>query len=356
MKSFDSEIPTFPAKDVAALRVRDEVALRSALAEVAPPFSDAMQAELIALGFVHKDAKVRKKAMALVKKHVLDHADFKTHYKSMAGQYQHVVAERVRAFPHRLQVSISRAIFFHRRMAGSLAFEHDAKFRQAVLAEMVAKAKREKESCVELGKVYWYWKQQHGWSTDFDHHALSPKLFAELAKLRTVHPFDGISLHGGSLRDLPKELKKAKPWLEELDLTYNPFDTVPSVVFELSNLKRLSLCGTDLTDISDDISKLKKLRSLDIGNGRKMKAIPASVCALGQLGHLRIGNGSIRKIPEAISGMKSLQVFEMSSTNIQKVPKGLGELPKLKKIVMHFCRLDTATVKAVVGSKVQVVG
>ncbi len=243
-------------------------------------------------------------------KDVLDHSAVKTHDRSRGGRSHPVVAERVRAFPHRLQVSISRAIFFHRRMAGSLAFEHDAKFRQAVLAEMVAKAKREKESCVELGKVYWYWKQQHGWSTDFDHHALSPKLFAELAKLRTVHPFDGISLHGGSLRDLPKELKKAKPWLEELDLTYNPFDTVPSVVFELSNLKRLSLCGTDLTDISDDISKLKKLRSLDIGNGRKMKAIPASVCALDQLEHLRIGNGSIRTTPAATSGLKPLQVFD----------------------------------------------
>ena len=147
----------------------------------------------------------------------------------------------------------------------------------------------------------------------------------------------------------------ARPWLKSLSLDFNPFTSLPDVVLECTNLERLELCGTEMADIPASISKLTKLRHLDIGNGKKMKTIPDAVCALDGLEVLRIGNGSIRSIPEAIGQMTSLRELQMQSTNVSKVPEALGALPKLKSIRMAFSsRLHPDKVKAVVGRGVAI--
>jgi len=355
MKDFKATVPSICSRAINAFRSEDPSAILDALSAIEAPFDEELEAELIALGYVHREAKVRKKAMGLVKKHVAAAADFKAAYGSMAGAAQHVVAERIRAFDHPYRLNIAKAVLFHRLMAASIPLEQDPAIRKELLAVMLGKAKREGEKEISLGEVYWYWKNSSGWATHLDLHELPGTLFAELGRLRKEYPFDGVSFHGGSLTALPDEMAKAKSWLKSLTLSWNPFETLPDVLFACTNLETLKLCGTALVDIPADIAKLKKLRHLDIGNGKKMKEIPASVCALGHVEVLRIGNGSIRKIPDAIGQMQSLRELQMQSTNITKVPASLGSLPNLKKIRMAFSRrLDRAKVKAIVGSGVKV--
>lgn len=56
--------------------------------------------------------------------------------------------------------------------------------------------------------------------------------------------------------------------------------TVPSGIFMLINLKTLVLCGSGYTSISDDISKLENLESINVSN-MKLTALP--VVAMGKL-------------------------------------------------------------------------
>lgn len=183
---------------------------------------------------------------------------------------------------------------------------------------------------------------------------LPPSLVDELARLRDRYPFDGLSLHGGSLTELPAELARARPWLRTLSLAFNPFATVPAVLWELTNLESLELLGTDLVDVPDDIARLTQLRSLDLGNMKKMKELPASVCALGHVEYLRIGNGSIRKVPDAIVGMTALRELELQSTQVAKLPAGLARMPNLKKVNVRWSKVPAETIAALEGAGIEV--
>ncbi len=99
---------------------------------------------------------------------------------------------------------------------------------------------------------------------------------------------------------------------------------------------------------------MPKLRSLDLGNGKKMKTIPASVCALDKLESLRIGNGSIRTIPDAIGGMTYLRELEMQSTRIAKLPPSMAKLPKLKTIKMKWSKVPQAATAALSAAGVTI--
>jgi Leucine-rich repeat (LRR) protein len=72
------------------------------------------------------------------------------------------------------------------------------------------------------------------------------------------------TIHGGSLTELPDEIVAAKPWLKSLSLAFNPVTKIPDILWELTNLEELTLLGTDLGDIPDDIARLPNLRRLDI--------------------------------------------------------------------------------------------
>jgi hypothetical protein len=354
MQPFRAEVPNVASAAIQPFR-GEASAIIAAIAGVTPPLSAELEAELIALAYVHQDPGVRKKAMPEVTKHIGDAAAFKKAYGSMAGATQHVVAERIRAFDHPLQLGVAKAVLFHRMMAASIPFERDPEVRAKILEVMVDNAKREGESELALGSVYWYWENESGWASDFELHQLPDGFFGELTKLRERHPFRRISIHGGELTDLPSELAAAQPWLESLSLAFNPFTVLPDAVFECTNLETLELCGTELTDIPPAIAKLTKLRCLDIGNMKKMKTIPDSVCALDKLEVLRIGNGSINSIPEAIAGMTSLREIEMQSTSITKLPAAIATLPALKRLNRRFSsRLEVEAVRALVGSGVEV--
>lgn len=362
MKKFRAVVPDFGSKAIAPLRVGsgaqkklDPQKTLDELKVLRPPFDEEMQAELIALSFVHTNAKVRKKAMSVAKQHIPDVADFKAAYKSLANVGGYIVDERVRAFEHPLQVAVAMAMAFYRQFALSVPFEKDKRFRAAILDIALQRAKRDGERSIKLGEIYWYWTGSQGSATGLDLHQLPPGLFAELGRLRKRYAFAGLSIHGNSLTALPDEIKKAKSWLKHLELNYAKFKVFPEVIFQLTNLESLEIVGTSLDDIPDGITALKKLRFLDIGNQRKMKEIPASVCRLDRLESLRIGNGSIRRIPEDIGQMKSLRTLEMQSTQITKLPKSMADMPNLKTVKMRFCgRLTKAKARESLGSGVRV--
>jgi len=355
VKAFRSEVPSICSDAVKPLRTRDEVALVGALGAVKPPIAADVAAELVVLAIAHRDADVRKKASALATKHVKDLAKFKGIYKTLANAEPWVLAARVRAFKHPYRLDIAKAIMFHRRAAGGIPFEQDAAIRGALLDEIVARAERDGEPDLQFGEVYLEWDEHGGKSMGVDLHELPAALFGELAARRKRYPFSGLSFESCSLDDLPAELANTKSWLKSLNLGYNAFAKLPPVLWKLENLETLVLFGTELADIPPDIAKLKKLRSLDIGNMKKMKEIPASVCKLDRVEYLRIGNGSIHKVPDAIGGMKSLRELELQSTQVRKLPPILFDMPSLKKVNVRWSKVDDATVEklAAAGKEVE---
>lgn len=354
MQPFEAPLPDFSSPAVKPLRTKDAAALAAAIAALKPPFAPDVAAELVALAYAHVDANVRKKAGALVTKHVPDAAAFKAAYKTLANAQQHVMEERVMAFDHPYRLDIAKAVLFHRMMCATLPFEEDAATRGAILDIIVDTAKREGETDLNVGQVYWYWRDESGWATYMKPRALPVALFEELAQRRERHAFDGLTFHGGGMTTLPAEMVQVKPWLKKLSLAFCPMTTVPEVVWELENLEELELLGTEMVDVPAGIARLPKLRRLDLGNMKKMKTVPESVCALGKLEWLRIGNGSINKVPEGVTRMSGLREIELQSTSVSKLPAGMAKMPSLKKVNVRWSKVDDATVAALVEAGIEV--
>ncbi len=360
MKKFVAAAPDLGSKAVAAFRTGDDDQTLAALAAGGPPFDAEVSAELVAIAYAARSSMahprggdLRKRAKQLVDKHVAGARAFAAAFKGI-GNRTHELDHRIRELDHPLRLAVAKAIAFHTWQALSVPFAEDAEFRGEILDLVIANAKRDKKTELSFGEIYTEWHGSHGAATSTNLHVVPGALAKELTARRSAYKFTGLSFWGCSLTDLPASLAKAKAWLTELQLGFNPLAKVPKVVFELTNLEELSLLGTELEDIPDGILKLKKLRRLDLGNGKNMQSIPESVCAHDQIRELRIGNGSIKLVPAAIAGMKSLEVLELQSAGkITKLPDEIATLPNLRLVKAKWSRLNPAKTRALLPKRVK---
>mmetsp|Transcript_13960 Transcript_13960/g.21127 ORF Transcript_13960/g.21127 Transcript_13960/m.21127 type:complete len:594 (+) Transcript_13960:169-1950(+) len=88
--------------------------------------------------------------------------------------------------------------------------------------------------------------------------------------------------------------------LEMLDLSHNAFSN-PSSVFDtlslLPSLKRLNLCGNDLTYLPDDLSLLHELTFLSLEGNHLDEHAFASLATLPSLSKLNISRNKVKSIP-----------------------------------------------------------
>ena len=336
------------AKEAAAFRTEDSTKLLEALKAIKAPIHDEVQAELIAIAYVHSEAGVRKKAMTLVKKYVEDAAAFKTAYKTLSNvKYQ--ADPRVGAFEHRLQKSIARAMVFHGGCGLGVAFELDADVRKLMLELMVKAAKRAKQDFLILDQIHTSDRQFN----NINFRDLPESFGKEIGALRKLHPFVGLRFHAAGVPSLPSSFAKCAPWLKTLKLNFSDMTTFPTAILKCTNLEELYIIGSHLDDLPD-LRALKKLKKLDIGNGKKMKTIPESVLDLEGLEWLRIGNGSINKVPDGIARMTSLKSFHMQSTNVRKLPESMKTMKNLKEIRTRWSNISEDSVKKAIGSHTKI--
>lgn len=359
MKAFTAPSPDVnAAPEVRAFRSRDDEELLRVVRAAKPPFSGDVIAELAAIAFTFPatlahplGTELRKAA----KKHVDKHAprELLAAMKGVSNK-MHTIDARIRSLRHPLALALARAIAFHSWQALSVPFEEDADFRGYLLDVAVERAARDAEPELMLGELYTEWHGNHGSATSMHLATLPAELADELTARRARYPFTGLSFWGCELTALPPELARAAPWLKSLSLGCNPLTELPEVVLALSNLEELTLLGTQLSDVPG-LSRLRALRRLDIGNETNMTAIPLAVCALDQVQELRIGNGTIKVVPEEIGGMTSLEVLDLQSAKVSRLPASLATLPKLREVNIRWTRVDPAKARALLPSHVKLV-
>jgi hypothetical protein len=343
---------------VRPFRARDDDELLRVVKATRPPLADEVLAELIAIAFTFpttlshpRGAELRKAAKKLVDKHAPP--AILAALKGVSNK-MHTIDARIRGLDHPLALAIARAIAFHGWYALSVPFEQDPAFRAYILDVAVDRCKRDDESELELGEIYTEWHGSHGSATSTNLVKLPATLADELAARRVRHAFTGLSFWGCELTSLPPELGRAAPWLTSLSLAYNPIEKFPEVILDLDNLESLTLLGTKLADLPS-LAALRKLRHLDIGNETRMTAIPASVCALDQVRELRIGNGTIKVVPDAIKDMRALEVLDMQSAKVSKLPASLATLPALREVNIRWTKVDAEKARALLPSNVSLV-
>jgi hypothetical protein len=132
------------------------------------------------------------------------------------------------------------------------------------------------------------------------------------------------------LKKLPLEIVKCTH-LIDLELTCNNITSIPDMLDQLPNLRRLSLRHSKITFIPDTFGQLLNLTWLQLGYNQ-ITFIPD---ALGQLSNLRVlnlSNNRITSIPDALSQLSNLRVLDLGNNQITSIPDALGQLSNLREL------------------------
>ncbi len=110
-----------------------------------------------------------------------------------------------------------------------------------------------------------------------------PENIHQLTKLRSLH-FEGGACGGTPVSNFPETIGDLK-LLEELSFGYTetPIKTLPDSFYNLENLNYFECHGCGLESLSEDLIKLKKLRSLKLSNLDYFRAFPDAFFELSSL-------------------------------------------------------------------------
>ena len=106
----------------------------------------------------------------------------------------------------------------------------------------------------------------------------------------------------------------------------------PEEFYTLTQLVYLSVCGWQLTSLSDSIGNFAKLESLDV-QWTNIDSLPESIGNLSNLRTLNISNTKIEKLPESIGNLSNLRTLDISNTKIEELPDSIWNL-KLDNLYM----------------------
>ncbi|KAL4377736.1 hypothetical protein GQ457_02G041500 [Hibiscus cannabinus] len=141
------------------------------------------------------------------------------------------------------------------------------------------------------------------------------------------------------VENLPENLQQVE-LLEELDLSETAIAKPPSFIFQLKNLKVLSL-----NRLKGSSSKLApNLPSLfpvfQIGRIKSMPLMLHSLSGLSSLREMKLRNCNLREgdLPSDISCLSSLEKLELGGNNFISIPASITLLPRLQYLGLSNCR------------------
>ncbi|MEG4285454.1 COR domain-containing protein [Microcoleus sp. A006_D1] len=153
-----------------------------------------------------------------------------------------------------------------------------------------------------------------------------------------------LDLAGLELEELPPEIGKCTQ-LETLVLgkldqekgewVGNKLTEFPDVVFQLTNLKILSIVDNQITVIPEAISQLSNLTQLDL-DSNQITVIPDAIGQLSNLTGLVLSRNQITVIPDAIGQLSNLTELFLHHNQITVIPEAIGQLSNLTNLELRF--------------------
>ncbi|MCW6048986.1 leucine-rich repeat domain-containing protein [Lyngbya sp. CCAP 1446/10] len=151
-----------------------------------------------------------------------------------------------------------------------------------------------------------------------------------------------LDLAGLELEDLPPEIGKCTQ-LEKLVLgkydeekeewVGNKLTEFPDVVFQLTNLKILSIAHNQIKVIPEAIGQLFNLTWLYLG-GNQITVIPEFIGQLSNLTHLNLHTNQIKVIPEAIGQLSNLTELILYNNQITVIAEAIEQLSNLTELYL----------------------
>ncbi len=108
-------------------------------------------------------------------------------------------------------------------------------------------------------------------------------------------------------------------------------DSLPEKIFQLTNLRELTVKGCKLQVLNQRIGEFKKLLYLNVGSNRLVR-IPETISDLKELKALVISKNKIYELPESIGKMTSLEMIDAWDNPLYVLPASITNLAGTLKI------------------------
>ncbi|MBQ9182887.1 MAG: hypothetical protein IJ143_03795 [Neisseriaceae bacterium] len=172
-----------------------------------------------------------------------------------------------------------------------------------------------------------------------------------------------LSIYGGYVRKLPKEIGDLKQLIElnlggvnqslpetikqmkELENSipdyykdyFEQFITFPESIGELEKLQKLTIFFCDIKSLPENIGKLKQLKKLHLEHCKMLDELPESIGDLSKLTKLTLFCcENITMLPESIGNLDNLEKLDLTGcVDIKKLPNTMVNLKKLAELDLH---------------------
>lgn len=108
-------------------------------------------------------------------------------------------------------------------------------------------------------------------------------------------------------------------------------DSLPEKIFQLKNLRELTVKGCKLQVLNQRISELDKLIYLNVGSNRLVR-LPESIGDMKELKGLVISRNKIYELPESIGKMTKLEIIDAWDNPLYVLPASITNLVETLKI------------------------
>jgi Leucine-rich repeat (LRR) protein len=148
-----------------------------------------------------------------------------------------------------------------------------------------------------------------------------------------------LSINCDALEGIPPEIWSLKN-LEELEIWYNYFPTIPNEIGCLSNLQVLKLIHCyRIQSLPPGIGKLKNLVHIHVNYCDGFQTIPQEIGRLKNLEKLHILNcDRVTTLPDEIGSLTKLRFLSLKLRGLQSIPATIGSLRNLSDLRLEFCR------------------
>ncbi|KTG43043.1 hypothetical protein cypCar_00006864 [Cyprinus carpio] len=167
------------------------------------------------------------------------------------------------------------------------------------------------------------------------HLTLSTKNCQKITLPEDIKEIEVLNLGNNSLQELPEGLGSTLTRLRILILRRNKFATVPTAVFQLSQLVEL------------DIGTLQSLEELDISfnelhdfpSSTHLSFLPETFCELQNLESLMLDNNFLTSLPQSFGKLQKLKMLNLSSNSFEHFPQVIIKLTSLEELYLSRNKL-----------------
>ncbi|XP_067893357.1 leucine-rich repeat-containing protein 40 isoform X3 [Heterodontus francisci] len=151
-----------------------------------------------------------------------------------------------------------------------------------------------------------------------------------------------LDVHDNQLRSLPYAIGQLLN-LQKLNISHNKLKELPDKLWNLSSLKTLHLHHNELEQIPEGIGQLVHLEDLElhIGNNQIEYLGSEHLKNLSAISVLELRDNKLKSLPDEILLLQNLERLDLTNNDISSLPYVLGNLPKLKSLLVEGNPLRT---------------